>query len=254
MTRYKVTIEYDGKNFCGWQNQKNLLTVQGTIEKSLYKFCGKKISIFGAGRTDTGVHASGQVAHFDLNEDSLEDQNGKLGKLTMGLNFYLSRICKNEISIIETNKVEEKFHARFSAKGRKYKYTILNKRTASPLLKDKTWRVPLTLNLQLMQKASTLLIGKHNFSAFRSIECQAKSPIKTIDSIQIIKNKELIEIYVEAKSFLMNQVRIITGTLVEIGLNKKTEKDILMALKSHTRIYAGVTAPPHALVLEQVIY
>jgi len=254
MTRYKLTIEYDGKNFCGWQSQKNLTSVQGTIEESLYKFCGERISIFGAGRTDTGVHASGQVAHFDLNQDFLEDKKLALGKLTMGLNFYLSRICKNEISIIETNKVEENFHARFSAKGRKYKYTILNKRTTAPLLKDKTWRVPLPLNLLLMQKASTLLIGKHNFSAFRSIDCQSKSAIKTIDSINIIKNNELIEVYVEAKSFLMNQVRIIAGTLVEIGLNKKTEKDILMALKTCTRSYAGATAPPHALVLEKVIY
>jgi tRNA pseudouridine38-40 synthase len=254
MTRYKLTIEYDGKNFCGWQSQKNLTSVQGTIEESLYKFCGERISIFGAGRTDTGVHASGQVAHFDLNQDFLEDKKHALGKLTMGLNFYLSRICKNEISIIETNKVEENFHARFSAKGRKYKYTILNKRTAAPLLKDKTWRVPLPLNLLLMQKASTLLIGKHNFSAFKSIDCQSKSAIKTIDSINIIKNNELIEVYVEAKSFLMNQVRIIAGTLVEIGLNKKTEKDILMGLKTCTRSYAGATAPPHALVLEKVIY
>jgi len=254
MTRYKLTIEYDGKNFCGWQSQKNLTSVQGTIEESLYKFCGERISIFGAGRTDTGVHASGQVAHFDLNQDFLEDKKLALGKLTMGLNFYLSRICKNEISIIETNKVEENFHARFSAKGRKYKYTILNKRTTAPLLKDKTWRVPLPLNLLLMQKASTLLIGKHNFSAFRSIDCQSKSAIKTIDSINIIKNNELIEVYVEAKSFLMNQVRIIAGTLVEIGLNKKTEKDILMALKTCTRSYAGATAPPHALILEKVIY
>ena len=254
MTRYKVIIEYDGKNFCGWQKQKALISVQGTIEDSLYKFCGKNISIFGAGRTDKGVHASGQVAHFDIEEDDLEDKNDKLGKLTMGLNFYLSRACNNEISIIETSKVDEEFHSRFSAKGRKYKYTILNKKTSSPLLKNKTWRVPLPLNILLMQKASTLLIGKHNFSAFRSIECQAKSPIKTIDSIKIIKNNELIEIYVVAKSFLMNQVRIIAGTLVEIGLNKKTEKDILLALKTYTRSHAGVTAPPNALVLEKVDY
>ena len=254
MTRYKVIIEYDGKNFCGWQKQKALISVQGTIEDSLYKFCGKNISIFGAGRTDKGVHASGQVAHFDIEEDDLEDKNDKLGKLTMGLNFYLSRACNNEISIIETSKVDAEFHSRFLAKGRKYKYTILNKKTSSPLLKDKTWRVPLPLNILLMQKASTLLIGKHNFSAFRSIECQAKSPIKTIDSIKIIKNNGLIEIYVVAKSFLMNQVRIIAGTLVEIGLNKKTEKDILLALKTYTRSHAGATAPPNALVLEKVVY
>ena len=254
MTRYKVIIEYDGKNFCGWQKQRSLISIQGTIEESLYKFCGKNISVFGAGRTDKGVHATGQVAHFDLEESDLEDKNCKLGQLTMGLNFYLSRACNNEISIIQTSKVDEEFHSRFSAKGRKYKYTILNKQTPSPLLKDKTWRVPLSLNILLMQKASTLLIGKHDFSAFRSIDCQSKSPIKTIDSINIIKNNELIDIYVEAKSFLMNQVRIIAGTLVEIGLNKKTEKDILLALKTYTRSHAGATAPPNALVLEKVDY
>ena len=242
MTKYKLIIEYDGKNFCGWQKQKGLISVQGTIEESLFKFCRKNIPIFGAGRTDKGVHASGQVAHFDLEEDDLEDKNDKLGKLTMGLNFYLSRACMNEISIIETTKVDSEFHARFSAKERKYKYTILNKKTSSPLLKDKTWRVPLPLNLLSMQKASTLLLGKHNFSAFRSVDCQA------------IKNNELIEISIEAKSFLMNQVRIIAGTLVEIGLNKKTEKDILLALKTYKRSHAGATAPPNALVLEKVVY
>lgn len=254
MTRYKLIIEYDGKNFCGWQNQKNLITVQGRIEESIYKFCGKNISIFGAGRTDTGVHALGQVAHLDIDEKELEDKNDKLGKLTMGLNFYLSRSCNNEISILKTSKVDTKFHARFSAIGRKYKYTILNKRTASPLLKDKTWRVPIPLNCDMMTKASNLLIGKHNFSAFRSIDCQAKSPIKTIDNISVIKKDELIEIYVEAKSFLMNQVRIIAGTLVEVGLNKKTNIDIELALKTHQRKYAGTTAPPNALILEKVIY
>ena len=254
MTKYKLIIEYDGKNFCGWQKQKDLISVQGTIEESLFKFCRKNISIFGAGRTDKGVHASGQVAHFDLEEDGLEDKNDKLGKLTMGLNFYLSRACMNEISIIETTKVDSEFHARFSAKERKYKYTILNKKTSSPLLKDKTWRVPLPLNLLSMQKASTLLLGKHNFSAFRSVDCQANSPVKTIDRINIIKNNELIEISIEAKSFLMNQVRIIAGTLVEIGLNKKTEKDILLALKTYKRSHAGATAPPNALVLEKVVY
>jgi tRNA pseudouridine38-40 synthase len=254
MARYKLTIEYDGKNFCGWQNQKSLVTVQGKIEESLYKFCGNKISVFGAGRTDTGVHATGQVAHLDIDEEELEDKDNKLGKLTMGLNFYLSRLCNNEISILKTVKVEKEFHARFSAIGRKYKYTILNKRTSSPLLKDKTWRVPLPLNYELMQKTSTLLIGKHNFSAFRSIECQSKSPIKTLNNISVIKNDELIEIYVEAKSFLMNQVRIIAGTLVEIGLNKKTDKDIELAFKTRQRKYAGATAPPNALILEKVIY
>ena len=254
MNRYKLTIEYDGKNFNGWQKQKGMKTIQGVIEESLFKFSGKKITIYGAGRTDTGVHATGQVAHLDLNEEGLEDKNSKLGKLTMGLNFYLSRLCDNRISIIETIKVDNEFHARFSAIGRKYKYCILNRRTASPLLKDKTWRIPNSLNIKLMKNASKHLLGKHDFTAFRSIDCQAKSPIKTIDNITINNNGELIEIYVEAKSFLMNQVRIIAGTLVDVGLLKKTDKDILAALDKKDKKFSGPTAPSSALILQKVIY
>jgi len=254
MIRYKLTIEYDGKNFNGWQQQKGMKTIQGVIEESLFKFSGKNITIYGAGRTDAGVHAIGQVAHFDLNEEGLEDKNLKLGKLTMGLNFYLSRLCDNRISILETNKVSNKFHSRFSAKGRKYKYSILNRRTASPLLKDKSWRIPNPLNLQLMINASKHLIGKHDFTAFRSVDCQAKSPIKTIDNITIDNDGELIEICVEAKSFLMNQVRIIAGTLVDVGLLKKTDEDIQSALNNKDKKFSGPTAPACALILQKVIY
>lgn len=254
MPRYKIIIEYDGKNFSGWQNQKGLKTIQEAIENSLFKFSGKKISIYGAGRTDTGVHAKGQVAHFDLNLSSLEDKNKKLGKLTMGINYYLSREFKNQISILSTNKVPKSFHARFSAKYRKYQYTILNKRVPSPLYRNNSWRIPLPLDIKLMQKASKLLIGKHNFSAFRSSECQSKSPIKTIDEIKIKKNEELIEITIKAKSFLMNQVRIITGTLIEIGLKRKTDRDILLALKDFDKKHTGPTAPPRGLILTEVTY
>ena len=254
MPRYKITIEYDGKNYNGWQAQKGLRTVQKAIEQSIEKFCGKKISIYGAGRTDTGVHASGQVAHFDLDMDSIEDQKDKLGKLTMGVNYYLSRNFDSEISIISSEQVNEKFHARFSAKYRKYKYSILNKRTSSPLNRNNSWRVPLPLDIKSMISASKLLIGKHDFSSFRSAECQSNSSIKTIDDISLIQNKDFIYIKVKAKSFLMNQVRIISGTLVEIGLNKKTEEDILVALKKYSKKHVGPTAPAHGLVLEKIIY
>ena len=150
--------------------------------------------------------------------------------------------------------MNEEFHARFSAISRKYKYSILNRRTASPLLKDRTWRVPNTLNIELMKNASKNLIGKHDFTAFRSIDCQAKSPIKTIDNIKIVKNGEIIELYVEAKSFLMNQVRIIAGTLVDIGLQKKSNEDILLALKNKDKKFSGPTAPSLALILQEVMY
>ena len=254
MPRYKITIEYDGKNFSGWQNQKGLRTVQNAIENSIKKFCGKKISVYAAGRTDTGVHAKGQVAHLDLEEESLEDKKGKLGKFTMGVNYYLSRNFKNEVVILNTTKVNTEFHARFSAKNRIYNYSILNKRVSSPLSRSHSWRVPLPLNTKLMIKASKLLIGKHNFEAFRSVECQSKSPIKTINKIVINQNKDFIIIKVKAKSFLMNQVRIITGTLVDIGLNKKTENDISLALKNLDKKHVGPTAPPHGLILEKINY
>ena len=168
MTRYKITIEYDGKNYNGWQAQKGLNTIQGALEESVQLFCGEKVSIYGAGRTDTGVHASGQVAHLDLDIESIEDKKNKLGKLTMGVNYYLSRNFNNEITIISSKKVNQEFHARFSAKYRRYKYAILNNRTGSPLNRNNSWRVPLPLNLQSMIKASKLLIGKHDFSSFRS--------------------------------------------------------------------------------------
>ena len=161
---------------------------------------------------------------------------------------------ENKISILETNKVSNEFHSRFSAKGRKYKYCILNRRTASPLLRNKSWRIPNHLDLKLMENASKYLIGKHDFTAFRSIDCQAKSPIKTIDNITINNEGELIEIYVEAKSFLMNQVRIIAGTLVDIGLLKKTNKDIQSALDNKDRKFSGPTAPSCALILQKIIY
>ena len=254
MPRYKITIEYDGKNFNGWQIQNNFRTVQAAIENSIHKFCGKKISIYGAGRTDTGVHASGQVAHLDLDMDSLEDKDNKLGKFTMGVNYYLSRNFEKEVSIISTHKVTDDFHARFSAKHRKYKYTILNKRVSSPLNLNHSWRIPLPLNIELMIKASKLLIGKHDFSSFRSAECQSNSAIKTIDEIIIKKNNDFITIEVQAKSFLMNQVRIITGTLVDIGLNRKTEKDVLVALKNYNKKNVGPTAPSYGLCLVEVNY
>ena len=172
----------------------------------------------------------------------------------MGVNYYLSRNYKNEVSILNTIKANNEFHARFSAKNRVYSYLILNKRVSSPLNRNSSWRVPLPLNTKLMIKGSKLLIGKHNFEAFRSVECQSKSSIKTIDKILINQNKDFISIKIKAKSFLMNQVRIITGTLVDIGLNKKTEDDILYALKNLDKKYVGPTAPPHGLILEKINY
>ena len=254
MPRYKITIEYDGQDFHGWQRQNKLKTIQGELETALYKFCGEKIKVFGAGRTDTGVHALAQVAHLDVDKNKLEDKLNKLGKLTLGLNYYLTRSTSNKISVLNTKKVKDSFHARFSALSRSYKYTILNSKSPSPLLRDTTWRIPKKLDENLMKNAAILMEGKHDFSAFRSIDCQSRSPIKTIKKIEVKKIKDIIYIKVIAKSFLMSQVRIIAGTLVEIGLKKKTEENIIKALKNGKRSLAGPTAPAHALVLERIIY
>ena len=254
MTRYKIIIEYDGADFHGWQRQNKLKTIQGELESAAYKFSGEKVIIFGAGRTDTGVHAIAQVAHLDINQQFLEDEKDKLGKLTMGLNYYLARDAQNKISVIKTKKVSDTFHARFSAISRCYKYTILNSKIPSPLLRNKSWRIPIKLNEKLMRKASSLLEGKHNFSAFRSIDCQSKSAIKTIKKVEVKRKGDMIYLRVIAKSFLMSQVRIFAGTLVDIGLNKKSECHIKKALETGKRALAGPTAPAHALVLEEVKY
>ena len=254
MTRYKIIVEYDGADFHGWQRQKKLKTIQGELESAAYKFSGEKITVFGAGRTDTGVHAIAQVAHLDISNPSLEDKKDKLGKLTMGLNFYLARDTQNKISVLKTQKVSNTFHARFSAISRCYIYTILNSESPSPLLRNKSWRIPIKLNEKLMRKASFLLEGKHNFSAFRSADCQSKSATKTIEKVEVKRTGDIIYIRVIAKSFLMNQVRIFAGTLVDIGLNKKSEYQIVEALEKGKRSLAGPTAPAHALVLEEVKY
>ena len=249
MNRYKINIEYDGSNLVGWQKQKNGLSIQEIIEKSLFRLTGKKTKIQGAGRTDAGVHALNQVAHFDLNKKIKTD------KIRDGLNFHIKKSYKKyKVSILKCKKVKNDFNARFDAKERIYLYKILDRRSPPAIQNKRIWHVKKKLNEKLMKKSAKVLEGKHDFTSFRSIECQAKSPVKTINSIKIIRKSSELEIWIKAKSFLHNQVRIIAGTLMMVGKEKWKKKDIEEKLKAKKRGAAGQTAPPWGLFLYSIKY
>lgn len=245
MNRYKIVIEYKGTNFVGWQKQDNGISIQESIEKSIKELTQETVQVFGAGRTDAGVHALGQVAHFDLvknfSKDSIRD----------GLNKYLRHYL---ISIVEASKVKDNFHSRFSAKKREYLYKIINRRAPLTVDKNLAWVFHKKLDIKKMQDAAVFFIGQHNLNAFRSINCQSKTTIRTIDKIQIINKKDIISIIVQAKSFLHSQVRIMVGTLVYVGEGKIDPNEILKIIKIGKRENAGPTAPAEGLYLTNVIY
>ena len=245
MFRYAITIEYDGTDFYGWQKQPDQRTVQGDIEKAIERFSGEKASISAAGRTDSGVHARGQVAHFDLSKewDSFRIQEA--------LNYHLR---PNEIAIIAANAVPQDFEARFSAKKRYYEYIISNRRAPAVLEKNRVWHVPIKLDENTMQQAANLVIGKHDFTTFRSVECQSKSPIKTIDSFEVRRELDHIVINAKALSFLHHQIRSLVGSLKLVGAGKWSVKDFDNALKAKSRQRCGTQAPAAGLYLTKVDY
>ena len=244
MNRYKITIEYDGTNYSGWQKQINGPSIQSSIETALIKLTGEKSIIFGAGRTDAGVHALGQVAHFELNK-KFDVEN-----IRDGLNQHLR---PQPIAVLNAQKVDENFHARFSAIKRIYQYIITNRRAPLTINHNKSWGVFKKIDIDKVVYESKFFIGKHNLEAFRSIDCQANSSVKTIETINVIEKENNIIIEVAAKSFLHSQVRIMVGTLVEIGKGKINQsiKDIIM---SKDRSQAGITAPACGLYLLKVNY
>ena len=249
MKRYKLTIEYSGTNFIGWQKQKKGFSVQETIEKAAKKFLQKEITLTVAGRTDAGVHAEAQVAHLDIKK------NLKIKNILMGLNFYLSKEkFGQDISITKVSKVTDDFNARFSAKKKFYKYKIYNKEYRSPINARNTWWVSQKLNIEDMKKAANYLIGKHDFSSFRATGCQASSPIKTIEKILINKKKNIVTITFIARSFLYNQVRIMTGTLKDVGSGLITHQKFKKILAEKNRSIAGITAPAKGLTLTKICY
>jgi tRNA pseudouridine38-40 synthase len=245
MPRYRITIEYDGTGLAGWQRQKDHPSVQQHIEEAIYKFCGEDIRIQGAGRTDAGVHAYAQVATFDL----VKAESTKT--VMNAINFHLGPA---RIAIYECEEVSTDFNARFSALARSYVYRIVNRHARLALDNGYAWHVKRELDDAAMQEAANVLIGKHDFSSFRAAACQAKSPIKTLSKLDVIRSGDMIECQVAAPSFLHNQVRAMVGTLSLVGAGQWTAADVQAALEAKDRQKAGPNAPAHGLYFEAVTY
>lgn len=245
MTRFKLTLEYDGSGFVGWQRQDNGPSIQAALEAAVTGFCGEQVTLHGAGRTDAGVHALGQVAHLDIAKEVTAD------KLRDALNAHLRPA---PIAVLQAEAVDEEFHARFSATRRRYRYRIVNRRAPLALERGKAWFVPTSLDVAAMQEAAQELVGQHDFTSFRAAECQAKSPVKTLDRLAVAREGELITVEADARSFLHHQVRNMVGTLRPVGEGKWSAADVRAALDAKDRAAAGPTAPAEGLYLVGVDY
>ncbi|MDB3953938.1 tRNA pseudouridine(38-40) synthase TruA [Alphaproteobacteria bacterium] len=245
MTRWKITIEYDGGPFVGWQRQAEGVSVQGSIEAAIEKFSQEKATLYGAGRTDSGVHALAQVAHFEIAK--------KVGADTVrdALNFHLKAL---PIAILSAEMVNNAFNARVSATARHYRYRILNRRSPATLLIGRVWHLPQSLNVGAMHDAAQFLVGHHDFTSFRATSCQSKSPIKTLDRLTVNRNADEIIIEASARSFLHHQMRNFVGTLKLVGDGKWSRQDVKEALDAKRRAAAGPTAPSDGLYLLRVDY
>ena len=245
MPRYRLTLEYDGGPFLGWQRQAGGPSVQEALERAVLAFCGEAVTVTGAGRTDAGVHASGQVAHLDLVRAAAPE------RLTMALNHHLRPA---PIAVLEARRVDDGFHARFSATGRHYLYRISNRRAPPALERGRVWHVPVPLDCERMHAAAQALVGRHDFTSFRAAGCQAGSPVRTMDLLWVCRRGELVELRASARSFLHHQIRNIVGTLKLVGAGKAPVDFPAMALAARDRTAAGPTAPAQGLFLERVDY
>jgi len=241
--RWKITIEYDGTPFFGWQKQPEAIGVQSAIEDAIEEFSQEKVEVYGSGRTDTGVHALGQVAHFDL-EREMEEY-----KMCDAINHFLKPL---PVAIIKAEKVDSEFHARFGAKQRSYIYKILNRQAPSVIDRNRVWHYITKLDEKAMQEAANLLVGKHDFSTFRASGCQSESPVKTLDSIKLWREDEYVYMEVSARSFMYHQVRNIIGTLVLVGDNRWSIEDFKEAFEAKDRSRGGVTAPACGLYFKEI--
>ena len=245
MPRYKLILEYDGTAFVGWQRQNNGVSVQQTLEEAAERFCQHAIVAHGAGRTDSGVHALGQVAHMDLPRDLPGD------KVRDALNAHLR---PQAVAVIAAEAVDSSFHARFSAVERRYLYRIANRRAPLALDQNRAWWVPTALDADAMAEAAQVLVGRHDFTSFRAAECQAASPLRTLDELTVTRLGDEIEIVARARSFLHHQVRNMAGTLRRVGEGKWSAADVRRALDARDRSAAGQTAPAGGLYLTGVGY
>ena len=245
MPRYKLTIEYDGTPFVGWQVQDNGPSVQGVLTEAIAAFTGERVVVAGAGRTDAGVHALGQVAHVDLAKDWDGDT------VRDAINFHLR---PQPIAVLTAEQVAENFDARFSATERHYLYRIVNRRADLALDQNRAWRVPRPLDADAMHAAAQKLVGRHDFTTFRAAECQAKSPVKTLDQLDVKRDGDEVRISAAARSFLHHQVRSIVGSLVHVGEGKWSAEELADALAARDRTRCGQVAPPQGLYLVRVEY
>lgn len=245
MPRYRLTLEYDGTDYVGWQRQTNGPSIQAALESAIHAFCGETVTVTAAGRTDAGVHALGQVAHVDLAKDWDTDT------VQGAVNQHLR---PQPIAVLAAEAVDETFHARFSASERSYLYRIVCRRAPLTFDRGRAWHVGRDLDAEAMHKAAQVLVGRHDFSTFRDAQCQAKSPVKTLDALDVSRAGEVIELRTRARSFLHRQVRSMVGSLSHVGEGKWTGEDLKAALDARDRRACGVIAPPDGLYLVAVAY
>jgi tRNA pseudouridine38-40 synthase len=247
LPRYRLDIEYYGTPYAGWQRQAGQHSVQAALEQAILGFSGETISLRGAGRTDSGVHATGQVAHLDLKKDWPDDT------VRDAINAHL-RLAGEAVAVTAATKAADDFDARFSATKRHYLYRILNRRAQPALEKDRAWWVPARLDAEAMHEAAQQLVGRHDFTTFRSTQCQANSPLRTLDRLDVTRAGDLIEVRTSARSFLHNQVRSMVGTLKRVGEGGWTSADVKAALDARDRAACAGIAPPEGLYLVKVDY
>ena len=245
MSRFRITIEYDGGGYVGWQRQANGRSIQGEIEAAIERLTGEAPTIGGAGRTDKGVHALGQVAHFDLSRDL------PTATIRDGLNAHLR---DEAIVIREVLLAADDFDARFSATARHYRYRILNRRVPPAIDRGRVWHVQRPLDIEIMRVGATALVGHHDFTTFRSADCQAKSPFKTLDRLEVVREGDVVTVEASARSFLHSQVRSMVGTLARAGTGAWPVDRVSAALEAKDRSACGPLAPPHGLYLVAVDY
>jgi tRNA pseudouridine38-40 synthase len=245
LPRYRLILEYDGTPFCGWQRQAGLMSVQQALEEAIERFCGEDVTTQAAGRTDAGVHALGQVVHFDLDEPRDPFRIGE------ALNYHLK---PHPIAVVAVAEVPPEFEARFSATGRHYEYRILNRRARPALEENRVWHVPVPLEADAMHAAAQRILGQHDFTTFRSAECQAKSPVKTLDRLDVSRVSDGIVVAASARSFLHHQVRSMVGSLKLVGEGKWSPADFRAALDARDRSRCAPMAPAAGLYLIRVDY
>lgn len=245
MSRFKLTLEYEGTPFCGWQRQKELPTIQGALEEAFADLMGEPVEVWGSGRTDAGVHAKSQVAHVELSKNYTPFAiQGAINK----------RLQQVPVSVLKVEEVPDNFHARFSTLSRAYEYRILNRRVPLALERNRAWRVTAPLSVEAMAEAAAFLIGHHDFTSFRDSRCQASSPHKTLDLLSVEREGDILLIKARARSFLHHQVRNMVGTLKRIGEGAWEPQRMREILEARDRRLAGPTAPAYGLYLTEIRY